>query len=320
MPTPFGVESPIYAVIRGLVMITLLLIIGVAAFQHITLRAVRRRGGRAGLTVAELAYPRASVIAAAASWVLLLAVVGRLIAQCYTFADPDEGITRELLQTILLDTGWGRGWLLQASTTLLAIVSYIRLSRSGRGAGAALIAVLVLSATPALSGHALSAGSRTPLAVVAGTIHVLGAGGWLGALAVLVLAGMPAAQRLDRGDRGAAVAELVNAFSPTALICTGLVLVTGTAVAWIHLGGLNALLHTPYGQLLLIKLGVLSGVAAIGAYNWQVVRPALGHDGATLRLRRSAVLELGIALVVVAVTAVLVATPTPAELAVSLAR
>lgn len=320
MSATFGVESPVYAVVRGIIMITLLLVVGTAAFQYVTLRIVRRRRSRAGLAIAEPAHRRASAIALTASCVLLLAVVGRLVAQLYTLADADEGITRELASTVLLQTGWGWGWLLQLGGTLLAIAGFFRLSRTGRGAAGALVAVLALSATPALSGHALSSGTYAPLAIVAGTIHVLGAGGWLGTLAVLVLAGLPAAQQLEPGDRSVAVVELVNAFSPTALVCAGLVLATGTLVAWIHLGSIADLWHTSYGRLLLIKLGVLGGVAGVGAYNWRLVRPVLGDDGATQRLRRSAVLELCIALLVVAVTAVLVATPTPAELALSVAR
>jgi putative copper export protein len=316
MTATFGVESPVYAVVRGILIVMLLLVIGAAVFQYITLQVVRRRRSRAGLAIAEPAYRRATSIALSASCVLVFVVIGRLIAQLYTMADPDEGITRELANTLLFQTGWGWGWLLQFGGTLLAIFGYYRLSRSGRGAAAAIVAVLTLSVTPALSGHALSSGTYAPLAIVAGTIHVLGAAGWLGTLAVLVLAGLPAAQQLESGDRGLAVAELVNAFSPTALASAGLVLITGTLVAWIHLGSIAELWHTGYGRMLLIKLGVLGGVVGVGAYNWRLVKPVLGSDVSTRQLRRSATLELCIALVVVAVTAVLVATPTPAELVV----
>jgi len=55
-------------------------------------------------------------------------------------------------------------------------------------------------------------------------------------------------------------------------------------------------------------------VVGVGAYNWRLVRRRLGDEVTTRQLRRSATLELCIALVVVAVTAVLVATPTPANL------
>ncbi len=152
-----------------------------------------------------------------------------------------------------------------------------------------------------------------PLPILADGLHVLGAGGWLGTLLAILLAGIPTAWQAGPSQRGAAVAELVNAFSPVALACAGLAAVTGLFAAWVHLGTLPALWQSTYGRTLLVKLAVLSVVAATGAYNWRRVRPALGGDPATARLRRSASLELAVAAAVIAITAVLVATPPPTE-------
>ena len=69
--------------------------------------------------------------------------------------------------------------------------------------------------------------------------------------------------------------------------------------------------QTPAGAP--IKIGVLTVVFGTGAYNWLRVRPALGTQSAAGRLRRSAVLELTVGAIVLAVTAVLVATPPPAD-------
>jgi copper transport protein len=67
---------------------------------------------------------------------------------------------------------------------------------------------------------------------------------------------------------------------------------------------------TPYGQVLVRKLVLVGVVALVGAYNWRRVRPALGTDAATGRLRRSMWTELCVGLLVLLATAVLVATPT----------
>ena len=83
--------------------------------------------------------------------------------------------------------------------------------------------------------------------------------------------------------------------------------------AWRHLGGLLPLWQSGYGRTLLLKLGFLSIVLAAGVYNWRRVRPALGEPHATVRLRRSSLVELTAALLVVVVTAVLVASPMPGE-------
>ena len=101
-----------------------------------------------------------------------------------------------------------------------------------------------------------------------------------------------------------------SAFSPTALVFAGLAASTGVFSAWLHLGTIPALWQTTYGQTLLVKLGILSVVVATGAYNWLRVKPALGNVEGAVRIRRSATIELAVGVLVLVVTAVLVATPT----------
>lgn len=177
----------------------------------------------------------------------------------------------------------------------------------------ATLAVLALAFTPGLSGHAVATPGLAPLAVFTDGLHVIGAGGWLGGLLVLIAIGVPVALRLGREHRGPAVAVLVNAFSPTALFFAGVTVASGVFAAWIHVGSVPALWQSAYGRTLLVKIGVLTVVFGTGAYNWLRVRTALGTDAASGRLRRSAVLELAVGAIVLAVTAVLVATPPPAE-------
>lgn len=129
---------------------------------------------------------------------------------------------------------------------------------------------------------------------------------------MVVIGGLPVALR-QPDDRGAAAAALIDAFSPTALFFAGVVVATGVFSAWLHVGEVTALWTTGYGRTLLLKVGVLSLVFATGAYNWLRVKPTLGSPAAAGRLRRSATVELAIAVLVLAVTAVLVATPLPTE-------
>ncbi|HEX8431593.1 MAG TPA: CopD family protein [Longimicrobium sp.] len=171
---------------------------------------------------------------------------------------------------------------------------------------------VALAFAPALSGHAASVPRRAGLAILSDGVHVLGAGGWVGGLLLLVLAGVPAAMALPREERGSAVAALVNAFSVTALVFAGALTLTGVYAAWLHLGRIPALWETGYGRTLLLKLGVLSVVFGTGAYNWLRLRPALGREAGATRLRRSATVEIVAGVVVLLVTAVLVATATPA--------
>ncbi len=175
----------------------------------------------------------------------------------------------------------------------------------------AAIGTVALAFTPALSGHAVSNPDVAPAAILAHGLHVLGAGGWLGGLLLVVSVGIPVALRHAEGRSAAAVASLVSAFSSTALLFAAIVVLTGGFSAWLHLGSINALWESAYGQTLLFKLGLLSVVLGTGAYNWRRVLPALEEKTGTTLLKRSAALELAAGAAVLAVTAVLVATPPP---------
>ena len=69
-----------------------------------------------------------------------------------------------------------------------------------------------------------------------------------------------------------------------------------------------------YGRVLLAKLAVLSLVVGTGAYNWLRVKPGLGSVQAAHRVRRLASTEVRIGVIVVIITAVLVATPAGADM------
>ncbi|HEV2150195.1 MAG TPA: CopD family protein, partial [Longimicrobiaceae bacterium] len=123
--------------------------------------------------------------------------------------------------------------------------------------------------------------------------------------------GIPAAVGAAPGGRGAALAALVRAFSPVALIGAGTAAATGVVSALFHLGAPAELWATAYGRALLVKLALLALAAAAGAYNWRRVTPALGREGADRRLRAAVGAEVGLGVLVVLATALLVGLPTP---------
>jgi len=168
-----------------------------------------------------------------------------------------------------------------------------------------------LALSLALSGHAVVVAQFAAVTVVAHVVHTVAASGWLGTLLAVVLVGLPLAFRLNRDDRWTVVADIVHTFSPAALVFASVAALAGVVLAWTHLPTLSALWTSEYGRILLLKLGLITGTGLTGAYNWLRVRPTLGDPTSARRLRRSATVELAIAALVVAVTAVLVATPTP---------
>lgn len=146
-------------------------------------------------------------------------------------------------------------------------------------------------------------------------LHLLFGGLWIGTLFVLVTAGLAVVLRDEpaREQRGAIVADMVNAFSPLALTSGALLALTGGVTAWLHLGSLPALWTTRYGYTLLIKLALVAFVFGLGAWNWRRQRPTLGTERAAVSVRRSARAELVMAGLVLLVTSVLVTLPAPAE-------
>jgi len=168
----------------------------------------------------------------------------------------------------------------------------------------AALAAIVLAFGGIISGHWRS---------MVNPVHKVAASLWLGTLLVLVLAGLPAVLRatLPGEHRGALVAELIARFSPLALTAAAILGITGVTTAWLHLKFVAALWTTPYGVTLDIKLLLVLAVLALGGWNWRRMRPQLGTESAAHQLRRSSGMELGVAAVVLLVTAVLVSLPSP---------
>ncbi len=150
---------------------------------------------------------------------------------------------------------------------------------------------------------------------VASPAHELAAGLWIGTLSLLVMVGLTATSRVPMPPerRGALAREMVNRFSPLALAAAGLLALLGVTTAWIHLKKLSALWSTPYGVTLIVKLCLVAVVIGLGAWNNLRQKRRMGTESGTLALAGSAKRELAVALVVLAVTAILVSLPTPGE-------
>jgi len=309
----FDAESPLFAAVRWLGFVGLLALVGAVSFRLLVVPGSARRGAPRGWIVDAERGARTAGLAAAA--VLLIAALLRLVAQSVAMHGSAGALDRELVGAMIGNTLWGTAWLLQLAAALAAAAGVLVLRRAPTvGWSVVVAAALAAAVSAALSGHAAAVPGRAGLAVAIDTAHVLGAGGWLGTLGLLVLVGVPAALALQSGERGPAAAAAVNAFSPLALVFAGIVALTGVVSAWMHLNAVGALWTTPYGRTLLVKLGVLLVVVGTGAYNWRRVRPALGDGMGAHRVRRSATVELLAGVLVLAVTAVLVATPTPMDL------
>ena len=323
----FGVASPAFVVIRWLQFIAMLLTIGAVVFRQLVLRVLRREQ-TPDSPMLDGAEARAARIGHIAVGILALTLLLRLLAQSYAMHGAAGAWNVRLSAQMIAHTMWGKGWLLQLVGLAVAGVGFQVADRARRAHAVfghsamhrrtgwliAAIGVVILAFSPAVAGHAASVPGFRALGVLADALHILAASGWLGSLTLVLTAGLPAAMALADGERGPMVAALINAFSPVALASAAVVTITGVFAAWLHVGHVPNLWGTRYGITLLVKLGILGVVALTGFYNWRFVQPTLGTDAATVHLRRSARVEVAVAILVLLVTAVLVATPTSMDM------
>lgn len=125
----------------------------------------------------------------------------------------------------------------------------------GLGIGGTVVAGGI-AATWALSEHA-STGIQPGIAMPADILHLLAVAAWLGGLTALLVA----LHKVPGIERAA-----VQRFSRVAFVSVLVLAVTGVYQSWRQLGSWSALTGTSYGQLLLVKVGlvaVLVGIAYV---------------------------------------------------------
>ena len=290
------------AVTRFTLFAAVLVSTGAAAFRFLLLpRVVADEESRAIL------MRRAASLGRIAALLLLVAILARVPLQLAEIRNPDLPLAPQL-KALMFATLWGRVWIAQLALVLILVKAFGAARKEWRPgwAWAAATAVL-LAVTPALSGHAIGSERLPALAVTADVLHALGAGAWLGAMLVL-FAGLAVLHQ--RGESPLAGA-LVSAFSPLAIAASTLLVVTGVVSSWLHLGALAPLWQSRYGLTLLAKLAAVGVMGLLGLYNWRRAGPALRATGNVDLMRRSIRSELLVGMLVLAITAVLVATPPP---------
>lgn len=301
------------AVLRWLTLLGAVTAIGAVAFRYTVLARVSLEVDREISTeYLPDAARAAGLIGASAAGLLVLTSGARLLLQSVAIHGSGGMLDAPMLSAMITGTNWGTAWSVQLVGALAALAGFLLVRRRSEmgwllAAGGSVAVAIGL----ALASHAAIVPRFSGASMVANVVHTIAAAGWLGNLLLVFAVGLPLAWRLDRDDRWTVVRDIVHAFSPAALAFGGLAALTGIFMAWTHVGSIAALTGTDYGNVLLLKVGLISLTALTGAYNWLRVRPALGDHTGARRLRRTAGAELAIATLVLAVTAVLVALPMP---------
>jgi len=230
----------------------------------------------------------------------LLSVAGLLLMTSAMSGETELAALWPHLQMMLLETDVGLAWALRMIALIVVLVQPGKWLASMAGA--------VALTSLAWSGHgAMDEGSLRVWHFLSDILHLLAAGAWLGGMLALVL--------LARGGVDEArirlLAEAVKRFEWVGATIVLTLSVSGV-VNYLFIVGprLDDVLLGTYGVLLAIKVVLFAGMLVLAALNRFHLGPALARslrDGqhviAANALRRSVLLELGMALLIVALVA-----------------
>ena len=174
-----------------------------------------------------------------------------------------------------------------------------RASTLGKAAmgGGCLLALLSLP----LTGHAATA-PPSWVSAPAVYLHGFAAAFWAGSLWPLWIL-------LDRmaADDGV---RMVRRFSSLAIGLVSALIAAGAFLSIAQIGGVGAMLATPYGWIWVIKIGLVVPLVGLAAFNRQVLLPNLASGGPAL-LRRSIIAEALLLTAILLATSLLGQTPPP---------
>ena len=169
----------------------------------------------------------------------------------------------------------------------------------------ALGAALCLVAAIAWTGHAASTPHNLGyLHLAADALHLYAAAAWTGGLMSLVLL----LSALSGGARPSTELDAVRRFSALGMVSVATLVISGLINAWILVGSFRGLFLTDYGRVLLAKLAIFAAMIAFAAVNRFWLTPQLSSlaSGVAVRsLRRNAMVEIALALLVFAAVGVL---------------
>jgi copper transport protein len=289
--------------IRWAELLALLLLIGATVFRL----AVLHEAALPDDTTLEIAA-RTRRIAFAALALFAVTTLARVALQSQLVSGSNSAIAA--VMTVVSETRWGHGWLTGAAGVVIALIGLFAASESARPWFVVAVGAVLICVSEALTGHA-AAIRHTALSIAADVTHVLGAGAWIGALFIMVGVGLPALGRMNPADAPRAGSSLTRAYHTAAADGVILVVLSGVIAAFLRLPAFNALWTTDYGSWLFRKLVFVLIALAFGAYHWRrVVTPEWTGD--TLRrFGRSAIGELAVGVVIIALTSMLVSTSLP---------
>ena len=236
---------------------------------------------------------------------LVAALLLRVVFQSIEVWGTGDALSLENLRAVALQSRWGMRWQWQGGAAVVIMLgAFAALRFRAIGDLVAWAGALGLAAAMPMTGHAYG----DPLAWTAQSVHILGAGFWIGTLAAVLLAPLGLA-----GSSPTEAASMrrfwLRAFAPLAATGASLLVGSGALLAFFYLPAWHTLWTEPYGRILLVKVALSLVVLGFGGVNY--VRMHFRPDLFTDPLPRTVALEVLFALLVLAATGVLTSAAQP---------
>jgi copper transport protein len=149
-----------------------------------------------------------------------------------------------------------------------------------------------------LSGHQATEPNSSSLTAVADWVHLVAASVWVGGVVALGAIVWPLAPALRRAA--------FLGFARIAIALVGVVVIAGTYLAIVRLPAIDDLWTTSYGQLLIVKIGIVFVALAWGGFHHAFVRPRLERGETPPVVARSLLGESAVVMAVLVLAAILV--------------
>jgi putative copper resistance protein D len=241
--------------------------------------------------------------------VALLAAVAMIPVTAAEMADSAAAaLDPATLSTVLFRTEFGHAWAWHIGFAVALLVLSAMPPRRWQIAATTLAALLMLTSLGWVGHAAEGEGAARMGHEVNQMVHLAAAGIWLGGLAPL---GLLLGRAMGRdGDPYVPLARTaLPHFSHMGYAAVGLVTLTGTVNSLFLVGSFHALIMTPYGRLLMLKVALFATMVTLALVNRFRFLPRLGDTAsATMPLRalfRSVIAEQALGLAILGVVSVL---------------
>jgi putative copper resistance protein D len=220
-----------------------------------------------------------------------------------------EAMTDGVIGTVVTETRFGMVSEIRCALAVLVAVG-LCCDRYPVGRTLALASSVFLVAAIAATGHAgATEGTIGVVHLTGDAVHLVAASAWLGGLVGLTIL-IAAARRGDPATWPELVLQATARFSWLGILSVGALLATGMVSSVILVGSLRALIGSKYGQLLMFKIVLVAVMLAFAAINRFLLMPGLASVPdrafeAVGRLKRNAMIEIALGLIVFAIVGAL---------------